>query len=324
MPLFTSYDAVGLKEDVSDIITNISPTKTPFQTTIGREKITQKFFQWQEDSLRAAAKNAQTEGFDAQFITVVPTVMRNNNTQILAEAVQVSGTMDVTSTYGRARESAYQLAKSAAAVKRDLEIALVGNNVSATVGNDGTARQMASYSQLITVSSTTGAGQNGVWDNSGPTEQDLLNALQYCYQNGAEPNTVQVTPANALTVAAYIKNGVLGAGPRVRYLDDSDPGSAKTMVNVVDVYVSPFGRINIVVNRWINGSPLSTGTGNSWTLVFDTSMWVLATLRPWFREVLAKTGDSLKQMIVGEFSLKHKNFLASSIIVQTSGAFGTF
>src|SRR5712664_1654849 len=126
MATFTSYDAVGLKEDISDIITNISPTKTPFQSMIGREKVTQRAFSWQEDSYRAQATNAQAEGFDATFITATPTVMRANNTQILAEAVQVSGSMDATSTYGRARESAYQLAKSAAQVKRDLEYALIG------------------------------------------------------------------------------------------------------------------------------------------------------------------------------------------------------
>jgi hypothetical protein len=45
-------------------------------------------------------------------------------------------------------------------------------------------------------------------------------------------------------------------------------------------------------------------------------MWSLATLRPWMRETLAKTGDSVKQMIVGEFSLKHKNFKASGIVLD--------
>jgi hypothetical protein len=340
MPLFTSYDAVGLKEDVSDIITNISPTKTPFQSMIGREKITQKFFQWQEDSLRAAAVNAQTEGFDAQFVTVNPTVMRSNVTQILAEASQVSGTMDVTSTYGRAKESAYQLAKSAAQVKRDLEVALVGNNVAATVGSDGAARQMASYSQLLTASPSL-PNQTPVW-YSGTSqvlgEVAMLNAIQACYNNGAEPNTLMVTPPNALNIAIMAKAGGLTggagsgfgvasgqittqAGSRTRFMEDTRDGGDKTIVNAVDVYMSPFGPLKVVINRFVNGSALATGTGKPWTLILNPSMWVLVTLRPWFREVLAKTGDSIKQMIVGEFSLKHKNFLASALVVDnaTSG-----
>lgn len=327
MPVFTSYDAVGLKEDVSDIITNISPTKTPFQSMIGREKVTQKLFQWQEDSLRAAAVNAQVEGFDASFVTVTPTVMRSNVTQILAEASQVSGSMDVTSVYGRAKESAYQLAKSAAQVKRDLEVALVGQDQAAVTGSDGVARKMASYSELITnANNVTYSGASNVLG-----EVAMLTSIQNCYNNGAEPNTLMVTPANALNLAIFAKAGngtgfggtvASQIGSRQRFLQDNGDGEGpKTIVNAVDVYVSPFGELKVYINRFINGSPLASGTTHPWTLVFNPSFWVLATLRPWFREVLAKTGDSIKQMIVGEFSLKHKNFLASSMVVDlaTSG-----
>jgi Family of unknown function (DUF5309) len=302
MPVFTAYDAVGLKEDISDIITNISPRKTPFQDGIGNEKVTQKFYQWQEDSLRAVATNAQAEGFDAAFITVNPTVMRNNQTQILAEASQVSGSLDATSVYGRARESAYQLAKSAAQVKRDLENALVGIDNAGAAGSDGVARSTASYSRLITVAA------NVVYMGVGNTldEAHLLTALQNCYSNGAEPNTISVTPANSLSVAAFAK-----AAGRFRTIVDADSASGK-VVNAVDLYVSPFGEVKIILNRFQK---------SNWTLVYDNAMWAKATLRPWFRQVLAQTGDSLKQMIVGEFGLKHKNFLASSLVVDnaTSG-----
>src|SRR5690242_12889212 len=106
MPVYTSYDQVGAKEDVADVISNISPTKTPFQSGIGSEKVHNKVFDWQEDSLRAVIDNNQAEGFDATFITVQPTVMRENVTQILAEAFEIAGTTDVISVYGRARESA--------------------------------------------------------------------------------------------------------------------------------------------------------------------------------------------------------------------------
>ena len=71
MANYQTYQMVGIKEDVSDVITNLSPRKTPFQSAIGSEKVTQPLFQWQEDSLRAAGANAQVEGADATFITVV-------------------------------------------------------------------------------------------------------------------------------------------------------------------------------------------------------------------------------------------------------------
>ena len=309
MATYTSYELVGAKEDISDIITNISPRKTPFQNGIGNEKVTQKLFQWQEDSLRAAAANAQAEGFDASYITVTPTVMRQNVTQIFAEASQVSGTADVTSTYGRAKESAYQLAKSAAQVKRDLELAMVGVDTAQTNGDNTTptARKFASYSRLLTVAGNVvymGTGKTMATDSSAETQ--LLTALQNSYNNGAEPNTISVTPATSLGVAAFAK-----AAGRYRTIVDAGSSPGK-VVNAVDLYVSPFGEVKVILNRFQK---------STWTLVYDNSMWVKATLRPWFRETLAKTGDSLKQMIVGEFSLKHKNFLASSLIVDnaTSG-----
>lgn len=304
MATFTEYEAVGLKEDISDVITNISPTKTPFQSAIGSEKVTQKYYQWQEDSLRATATNAQTEGFTASSVTVTPTVMRANYTQILAETVAVSGSMDAASTYGRARETAYQMAKSAAQVKRDLEYHMVGVDTQATAGDNSgpVARKFASYSRLLTVSG------NVVYPGSGNTvsEDNLLTALQNCWTNGAEPNTVSVTAANSLTVANFAK-----ASGRFRTINDSS-GQTGKVVNAVDIYVSPFGEVKIVLNRFQK---------STWTLVYDASMWKKAVFRNWFREVLAKTGDASTQMIVGEFGLIHKNFLASSLIVDgaTSG-----
>ena len=65
MATYQTYQMVGIKENVSDVITNLSPRKTPFQSAIGNEKVTQPLFQWQEDSLRAVATNAAVEGADA-------------------------------------------------------------------------------------------------------------------------------------------------------------------------------------------------------------------------------------------------------------------
>jgi Family of unknown function (DUF5309) len=352
MATYTSYDAVGLKEDVSNIITNITPTKTPFQSAIGREKITQRWFQWQEDSLRATQVNAQVEGFNAAYIQAVPTAMRHNTTQIFAEAVQVSGSMEATSTYGRARESAYQLAKSAAQVKRDLEAALVGTYTAETAGGDAqavtttpqnayqgvattaTARMFASYPALVNATGAalggaialpaganvvvTGASTTGTAAGSMLTEPLLVQALQNCYTNGAEPSQIMVTPPDSVAIAAFAS-----AAGRYRTIPNENNGANKKIVNAVNLYVSPFGEQRVILNRFLHntlGQGAGVKTGTAWTLVYDPSMWALATLRSWFREVLAKTGDAVQQMIVGEFSLKHKNFGASSAIVQNVAA----
>src|SRR6185437_4364694 len=160
MTLFQTYEMVGIKEAISDVISNISPTKTPFLRSIGNEKLTNTLLQWLTDALRAVRSSPVLEGADATFITVAPTVMLNNHTQIFAEAVQVSGTTDAVSTYGRARESAYQLAKSAAALKRDLENAFVGTAQAAVAGSDSAARQMAGVQVQINNTTADNASPN--------------------------------------------------------------------------------------------------------------------------------------------------------------------
>lgn len=340
---YTSYEVIGVKEDVSDIITNISPTKTPFQSVIGNEKVTQKLFQWQEDSLApASGTNAQVEGDDASFDQATPTVMRSNITQIFRKTVSVSGTLDVTSTYGRARESAYQMAKRSAEIKRDLEVSLVGVGYqAANAGSNAAtpvARKMASFlGQLPVFPGNGGATTYGTagsyydhikFTGGGPLAESitptatnvggLLEALQEAYDNGAEPNTVSVVPARAITVAGFAlsakdPNGNAGA-VRIR-----DGGSSTTLVNVVTLYKSPFGDVKVVINRFQTGSPLSAAPAAPvHTYIYEPSMWTKATLRSWTREALAKTGDSTKQMLLGEFSLKHKNFKASAAIIEST------
>lgn len=302
MALFDAFQQVGKKEDITDIITTITPTKVPFQTAIGSMKVWNTLFQWQEDSLAAVnSANAQIEGFTATDATLIPTVMRTNYTQILQKTIKVSDTADAVATYGRAKEAAYQMAKAAAEVKRDLEYFLVGSQQTAVAGASGaTARKFASVqAQIDLTNATTKTGASG----NPITEPLLLTNLQLCYNNGADPNTIMVTPADSLIIA-----GFAAATGRLRDLSDLSDNGQK-IVNAVTVYVSPFGEQKVVLNRFLNQYD---------TLIFDPNMWKLVTLRPWTRETLAKTGDNTLMMIVGEFSLMHKNQLASGRIFKSA------
>ena len=293
MATYKSYDMVGIKENVSDIITNISPRKTPFQSSIGSEKVTQPLFQWQEDSIRAVKVNKAVEGADASFETLVPTVMRNNYTQIFTEGVQVSDRADIIATYGRKKEFAYQMAKTAAAVKRDLEHAYVGVDSVKGAGSSSTESTMDGYFKQLDDASVTYTGAATAFN-----EDALMLALQHAFEAGAEPSRIMVTPSNSVVLAGFAK-----AAGRYRTLETG--GSDKTLVNVVNLYVSPFGEQKVEINRFLKAGD---------TLVYDPEMWSKPTLRPWERKNLAKTGDSSKAMLLGEFSLKHKNFKASSLV----------
>lgn len=297
MATYQTYQQIGIKEDISDVISNISPTKTPFQSAIGNEKINNTLFQWQEDSLRAQATNSMIEGADVTSVTATPTTLRNNRTQIMSETVKVSGTADVVSTYGRAKETAYQMAKSAAQVKRDLEHAFVGSAQDKATGDASTARTMAGFQYQLDSGSVSYTGGT----STVPTEAMLLAALQTCYTNGADPSIISVTASNSLTVAAFAS-----ASGRYRTVGGAN-GTTGTITNVVNLYVSPFGEEKVILNRFQKAKN---------TLIYDPESWAQCTLRPWTREALAKTGDANTQMIIGEFSLKHKNFKLSADIVE--------
>jgi hypothetical protein len=299
MATYQTFQQVGIKENISDIITNLTPTKTPFQTNISSEKITNVLFQWQEDSLRAVAVNAQVEGADPTFITATPTVMRNNVTQIMTEAVVVSDTADTVTVYGRAKEMAYQMRKSASQVKRDLENALVGTAQTLVTGSAAVARQFNGAQQMVSAGNISYAGAA-----TNITEALLLTNLQACFNAGAEPTRVMVTPSNSVIVA-----GFAAAAGRYRTIPGEKVGDSSGIVNVVNFYVSPFGEVKIEINRFIRVKN---------TLVYDPKQWAKCVLRPWTREALAKTGDASKQMIVSEQSLKHKNYAASGFIIDNA------
>lgn len=299
---FKTYDQVGKKEDISDVISNISPTATPFQSVIGSETVNNTLYQWQEDELAAVAANAAVEGADGSDADLSPTVMRSNTTQIFAKTIKVSATADVVSTYGRAKETAYQLSKKSAELKREMEYALVGVAQNAVAGSTSVARKFGNVwgndsagtaiinSAVITNNSTAAA----------LTEAMILATNQKLYEAGGDASYLMIKPADSLIVA-----GFAAAAGRTR---DFDTGTK--VVNVVDIYVSPFGTQKVVLNRFMKADA---------ALLFDPANWKKAVLRPFSRTLLAKTGDADRHFIVGEFGLKHTNYKASGAITGLTG-----
>lgn len=307
---FKTYDQVGKKEDISDVISNISPTTTPFQSLIKGEKVMNTVYGWQEDSLADVADNAKTEGHQASDNDLGATTMRQNYTQIMSKTVNVTATADSVSTYGRAKETAYQLAKKSAELKRELEYHLVGKAQNAAAGDASTARTFANaFGTYVggaavidsTVTVTTDSDAGTVGNQAGAlTEANILSANQKLYEAGSDASYIMVKPADSLIIADFAKS----AGR------ERDFNTGKTVVNAVDLYVSPFGEQKVIINRFLKASEC---------LIFKPEMWRLVTLRPFTRELLAKTGDSDRHFIVGEFSLKHMNAKGSARVTNLTG-----
>lgn len=293
MTAYTSYDQVGKAEDVSDIISDISPTDTPMVSLIKPQKVHARVYEYQTDSLAAAGANAAVEGADPSMATLTATTMITGNTQILTKAFQVSATADAIKTYGRAKETAYQLGRALKEIKRDLEYAYVGASNAAVAGNAGAspvAREMDSADQLIDAATTTAGGTAAL------TEAMLLSTGQAVFNEGGDASVFMIKPADAQIVA-----GFTGASGRYRNFNDAQ----KTLTNVIDLYVSPYGEYKVVLNR----HQMTTHA-----FLLDPSMWRSAVLRPFSRTLLAKSGDSDKHFVVGEYGLMHLNPKASGQI----------
>ena len=141
MAVLQTYTTKGIREDLADIIYNISPTDTPFMSGVGKNKATNTLHQWQTDTLSAVAANAKVEGATISYPTLTSTTKVGNYTQISTKACQVSATDDAVLAAGRSSELAYQVAKAAKELKRDMENALL-SNVAAATGDATTARAL--------------------------------------------------------------------------------------------------------------------------------------------------------------------------------------
>ena len=108
---FDSYDMTGLREDLSDVIYDVSPSETPFYSACAKVKATNTYHEWQTDALRASAANAHVEGDDTAAEARTATSRLGNYTQIFKNAVTISGTDDGLNKAGRAKEMAYQILK---------------------------------------------------------------------------------------------------------------------------------------------------------------------------------------------------------------------
>ena len=274
----------------------------------------------QEDQLASVnTSNFQYDGFDASETAATPTSIRTNYTQIMQKAIKVAATVDKIAVYGRAKETAYQLSKASAELKRDLEYFLLNsqagtggqnaaNNVLTSIGNtsggSGSAalpRKMAAFqSQIDTTTYGAALLTKTGGTSTAMSEANLTTVLQQLFTNGADPKYVMVPPAESLNIASYA-----AASGRYRFADNAEADAARRIINVVDLYVSPFGEVKVILNRFQAAAD---------HLVFDPDNWKLCVLRPWTRVPLSVIGDAERHMIVGEFSLKHRHWGSSAIV----------
>jgi hypothetical protein len=310
----TSSTRGGLREDLTDMIYNISPTDTPLMSTLAKSKATAVYHEWQTDSLAAATTaNALLEGDDAAATTASPTYRLGNYTQIVGKTIQVSGTLEAVDKAGRKSEKAYQLAKASSEIKRDIETILFANQGKAA-GSSSTARKMGTMLSWLKSNTSFDATSGADPTTSGTstrtdgntrtfTEDILKEIIREAYINGGNPKVCYVPPVGKQKLSTFA--GIAAQ----RYQAPSD--APTTIIGAADVYLSDFGSISVVPDRFMRTRD---------AIVVDPEYAALAYLRPFQTIELAKTGDSEKTQLLAELTLEMRNEAAHGIAADLNFA----
>jgi hypothetical protein len=303
---FLTYSAKGIREDLSNVIYNISPEETPFVSNVGKGSIANVVYDWQTDALANAAANAQLEGDETAYDAVTATVRLQNYAQISRKTVIISGTEEKVNKAGRRSEVAYQIAKRGAELKRDIEFVCVGTNQAAVAGNSTTARQTGSLQAFLKTNTskdvTTGSGLTPGADpvyttipTAARTDSTTLRAftepllkavIQSVWKEGGTPKLLMVGPYNKTVVSSFA--GIA----ETRIAATSKP---TTIIAAADVYVSDFGNVSIVPNRFQRERD---------AFVLDPEYASIDYLRPMQTMDMAKTGDADKKLMLAEWGLR--------------------
>jgi hypothetical protein len=307
---FLTTQAVGNREELSDVVSRITPEDTPIYSLIEKGKCVSVHPEWETDELAAPAANVVPEGAEYDFDAITPPVRMGDYTQIMSKNWIISNTQEVVSEAGRVQKRKYQKLKKGVEIRKDVEFALVSNT--ASVG--GATRQFGGLpSWIVTNVSRDGGGSNGGF-NTGTgltvaatngsqrafTKSILDSVMQSGYNSGANYRHVVVAPYVKSVFVTFMSDTNVAS---FRYAV-SKGGSRNTIVATADYYEGPFGTVMIHPDR-----VMATSAGVARNAFFiDPSMVEFL----WLRKIqedkgLAKTGDADKGVIIGEGTLKVKN-----------------
>lgn len=338
------------REDLGDIIYNLSPTETPFTMLIGRTDADQDAHEWVTDSLAAARSDNKHvdgddfmaegdpgssqvgSGFDGVAITAGSRI--GNHCQISRKDIVVSRRANLVKKAGRKDELGYQIAKAGRELKRDIESSLVANN-NAVQGSTTVAGQAGSYLAWIRANSSrynTTAGTDGA-DPAAlvagfPTgaaavdasllralsETNILGVIANCYIAGGDIDTMLLAPALKQKWSQYMFSPDTTNSGRIatQFQDQGkSPSKGATALGAVDVYVSDFGVIDVIPDRFMRTRDV---------LIFEAAMWAIAYLDPYQQFDVAKTGDSEKRVLLVDWTLEARNPAGCGIVADVDSA----
>jgi hypothetical protein len=322
---YDTYNAVGIIDDLSDVIFNISPTETPVLSMAQTGRATQRYHEWQTDVLTAPVDtNAVDEGADASFADPTATVRLGNYTQISTKTVAVTGSLEAASKAGRDSEVAYQSAKRARELKTDVDKTICSNKPTVTDSAAAPRQSAGITAWLVTnVSMGTGAAANGgfsagqVAARTDGTQRSFTQALldaviALAWENGGKPSRIVLGAKQKANLSLFDGVGTKGASGVTR----SDRAT-RTIFASADVYVSNFGELMVLPSRHIrkDGSSIDREV-----YVLDPEYLKIAYFRNWQQFDLARTGDAFKRELLVEWTLEMCNEKAHGIVADLNNS----
>ena len=309
---FDSYDARGIRESLEDIIYDISPSESPFYSSMAKVTAKNTYHEWQTDALRSSASNAHVEGDDTVAEARTATSRLGNYTQIFKNAVTVADSDSGLSKAGRASEMAYQVLRVAKEQKLDIEKALFDNNAR-VAGNSTTARELAGAPAWLITNTSFGANEGadptGDGTDARTDETTTLTAfdqtkfdtvMQSIWVSGGRPDVVYLS--------AFQMNKALGFTGNNNQRSQVQAGDEKVIKSLA-VYVTPWGTVEFMPTRENRSRDV---------FIMQKDMWAVGVLRPTKNTELAKTGDATKRQVVTELTLVCKNEAANGGIFDNT------
>lgn len=324
---YETYDAVGNREALSNIIHRLKVEDTPFLSMLKHEKVDGVHPEWQTDTLaNPTLANNFPEGDEYNYTAAAPTARVGNYCQISRKDIIVSGTQEVVSKAGRESEVKLQKLKRGLEMKTDMEVILLSNQASSAGSGDGvTNRTSGGFRAWVATNDLLGAGGASGGFNSGTglvgaatngtqrafTKTLLDSALLTAYNNGGNPTDLFLSPYLKTVFSTFMND----ANVAPQYYATPKAGGT-TIVASADIYHSDFGEITVKIDRQLTRLG-ATAARNAYLI--DPSMVALGELRPIMPDVPGKTGDAHKEVILTEYTLVMKNEKAHAVIADLFG-----
>lgn len=333
----TNYDAADLagagsiNEDVMQQIFDISPVDVPYSNRSGVEDMNNPYTEWTLDALQAPDfGNAVGDGEDAGTDDSNSTARVGNHAQISDKVLRVSGRAREVNTIGRSDELAYQLIQRGKELRRDVEAIALGNQASiADVGDGVTVGKTGGVpAWMETNTSRGGGGADGGFSGGvvaiptvgaarGLTETLIRNMIESCYVVGGEPGVIMTTPKMKRGFSEYLFTS--SARVATQTTETGQGAGMSTAIGAIDVFVSDFGSLELVPNRFqldYDGQATFGAADIVDVFILDFAYWALSYLRGYRTEPLAKIGDADNRQMLVDWTVCAKNEASSAVIAD--------